>query len=91
MEGTMYVSNFCYSEAIGVQSLKKALDNSSNPVLLSWWREEFNKMYDTKNDGAKRKAFCMAKKKMIEDGFITFSRRWLIAVDIDKLNKCMGC
>ena len=48
-------------------------------------------MYDTKNDGAKRKAFCMAKKKMIEDGFITFSRRWLIAVDIDKLNKCMGC
>ena len=47
-------------------------------------------MYDTKNDGAKRKAFCIAKKKMVADGFITFKRRWLISVDRIRLNEAIA-
>ena len=86
----MGVSNFSYSEAIGVESLNKVLSDSDGMVEVNAWREKFNEMYDTKNDGAKRKAFCIAKKKMVADGFITFKRRWLISVDRIRLNEAIA-
>lgn len=82
----MNIKNSPYSVEVGACCLSEL---GGNRVEVASWREKFMEKYDAKNNGAKRKAFCVAKQKLAEIGIVEHERRWLVLVDLDKLKEFM--